>query len=451
MDRVPPAPPGRPLVGNAAEFAEDALTFMLKVRQYGDIVSILFGPFRIYVVNHPDLIHQLLVTDADKVHKSSVLKRAAGNAANRGLVTSDGDLWKRQRKLMQPAFHHKSIRAYAETAVDYTQRFIADWQPGQVYAIDQVMNDLTMHIIVKDLFGVEMGAEARMAGDLLLKLLGITNRRISQAVPIPDWVPTPGNRAFARGVQQLSGLLQGYIDQKRQSNGESHDLLAMLLAARDADDGTTMDDEQIRHELLTLFGAGYDTTAAALMWAWYLIAAHPDVEARFHAEIDTVLNGRAPTFDDLSKLTYTEQIMKEALRLYPPGFMMSRQSIETLTLGDYTFKPGSVFFINIYGVQRDARFFPDPERFDPQRFSPENEATIPKNAYLAFGWGRRICIGSALAMMNAKLILAALGSRYALSVAPGHIVEPEQVFALHARYGMKMVAHARATVAEPVL
>ncbi|MDZ4763259.1 MAG: cytochrome P450 [Chloroflexota bacterium] len=443
MNRVPPSPKGRFLVGSATDFANDALDFMLRVRQYGDIASIKFGPFRIYVLNHPDLIHQVLVTDAAKIRKSSLLKRAAGPAANQGLVTSEGDLWKRQRKLMQPAFHSKSIRAYAESAVDYTLRFIVDWQPGQVYPIEQVMSNLTMHIIVKELFGVDMGPEAKEAGDLVLKLLSLTNDRISQPVPIPDWVPTPGNRAFFGAVDKLSVLIQGYIDQRRQSGVETNDLLSMLLAARDADNGATMDDNQVRHELLTMFGAGYDTTAVALMWAWYLIAANPDVEATFHEEIDTVLNGRLPTFDDLSKLVYTEQILKETMRLYPPAFMMSRQLAEEVQIGGYTFKPGSVFFVNIYGVQRDARFFPDPDHFDPERFSAENEKNIPKYAYLAFGGGARICIGSALALMNAKLILATLGSRYTLSVAPGQIVEPKQVFALHERYGMKMVAHAR--------
>lgn len=453
MSNVPPSLKGRFLVGNAGEFADDALDFMLRVRACGDIASMLFGPFRINIVNHPDLVHQILVTDAAKMRKSNVLKRAAGPSANQGLVTSEGELWKRQRKMMQPAFHHKSIRSYADSAVDYTLRFIEDWKAGEVYSIDRIMADLTMHIFVRELFGVEMGPEAKQAGDLVLELLALTNDRVSQPIPIPDWVPTPGNRKFFKKVGQLSTIIQGYIDERRRVGGEAMDLLSILLAARDADldeddSNAKMDDKQVRHELLTLFGAGYDTTAVALMWALYLISQHPEVEAKFLQEIDSVLEGRLPTFDDAMKMPYTEMILKETMRLYPPGFMLSRQAGEPIDLGGFHFKEGSVFFVNIYGIQRDARFFPDPERFDPERFSPEREKDIPKYAYLAFGAGPRVCIGNSLAMMNAKLILSTLASRYRLKLAPGHIVEPQQVFALHARYGIKMVPELRAPVQE---
>jgi cytochrome P450 len=244
-------------------------------------------------------------------------------------------------------------------------------------------------------------------------------------------------------------MIQRFIDDRRKSGEDKGDLLSMLLMARDEDDGGGMTDQQVRDEAMTVFGAGHETTAAALMWTWYLLSQHPDVEARLMEELDTVLGGRTPQLSDLPRLTYTEMVIKEAMRLYPPAWSVTRQTVgDDVVISGYPIKQGSVVILNIYGVHRDARYFPDPERFDPERFSPENEKTIPKHAYLPFGGGPRVCIGNAFAMMEARLIVATIAQQFHLSLAPGHNVEPQRVFTLRAKYGMKMVATERERATE---
>ncbi|MDZ4766463.1 MAG: cytochrome P450 [Chloroflexota bacterium] len=443
MNRVPPAPKGHPLLGNIPDFTRDTLKFQLDIRQYGDIASFWFGPFRAYMVNHPDAIHQVLVTDADKMHKTRGLKRALDPILGQGLFTNDGEFWKRQRKLVQPAFHTKRIGAYARTMVDYASDTADGWHAGQTLQIERAMAELTMRIIAKTLFDADV-ENAPEVGHAVSQVLEDVNERLNQLVPLPRWMPTAGNRRFYAAVDRLNTTIQGFIDERRRTNDDQGDLLSMLLLAQDADDGGVMTDKQVRDEAMTLFGAGHETTAVAMTWTWYLLAQNPDVEARLHAEIDAVLGGRTPTLEDLSKLVYTGQVIKEVLRLYPPAFAATRAvSAETFEMGGYTFKQKEVIMINIYGVQRDARFFPDPDRFDPDRFSAENEKLIPKYAYLPFGGGPRVCIGNAFAMMEATLLLATLAQRFALRLAPGQVIEPVRKFTLRPKYGMNMIVTPR--------
>jgi cytochrome P450 len=223
----------------------------------------------------------------------------------------------------------------------------------------------------------------------------------------------------------------------------------MLLLAQDEDDGGFMTDKQVRDEAITLFGAGHETTSNALMWTFYCLSEHPEVEARLHAEVDSVLGDRPPTLEDLPRLPYTEMVIKEAMRLYPPAWATAREPNTDVVIGGWPVRPGEVILLNIYGVHRDARFFPDPERFDPERFRPENEKLIPKYAYLPFGSGPRVCIGNAFAMMEARLILATIAQRFALRLAPGHTVKPERMFTLRAKGGMPMIVVPRQPAAEP--
>jgi cytochrome P450 len=443
MQRVPPAPKGHFLLGNIPEFSQDSLKFMLDLRAYGDLASYKFGPYRGYIVNHPDLAHDLLVTHADKTYKNRGLKRALDPILGAGLFTSEGDFWKRQRKLVQPAFHTRRIGAYAETMVEYAQDAIRSWNAGETVEVDLAMNALTMRIIAKTLFDADVNAEAREAGEAVATVLEDVNERLNQIVPLPRWVPTPKNRRFYAAVDRLDRLIQRFIDERRKSGDDKGDLLSMLLMAQDADDGGVMTDKQVRDEAMTLFGAGHETTAVAMTWTWYLLSQHPEVEAKLHAELDSVLAGRAPTLADLPRLPYTEMVLKESMRLYPPAFTVIREVTAPFTLGGYDFKPGRVIIVNIYGIHRDARFFPDPERFDPERFTPENEKRLPKYAYFPFGGGPRICIGNAFAMMEATLLLATIAQRWTLRLAPGQVVEPQRKFTIRPKYGMKMIAEPR--------
>jgi cytochrome P450 len=248
---------------------------------------------------------------------------------------------------------------------------------------------------------------------------------------------------------RLDEMIQKFIDDRRASGEDKGDLLSMLLLARDEDGTGQMNDKQVRDEAMTLFGAGHETTAVALTWTWYLLSQHPEVEARLHEELNIALGGRQPTLEDLPRLPYTEMIIKEAMRLYPPAFGTTREANTNAEIAGYTIKKGQVVYVNIYGVHRDSRFFPDPDRFDPERFSPENEKQIQKYAYLPFGGGPRVCIGNAFAMMEARLILATVAQKYRLKLAPGHQVAPSRLFTLRPKFGMKMVAARRESVLNP--
>lgn len=437
------SPKGHWLLGHMPDFSRDSLGFVLSAREYGDLVRLRFGPFGAWMVNHPDYIHQVLVEDADKYYKTRVTKRVMYPVVGQGLFTNDGESWKRQRRLVQPAFHTKRIGAYADVMVQYAQERMNRWRDGQVLMIDHEMTELTMSIIAKTLFDADVSAEASEVSDVITEVLALMNERFNHLILPPDWLPTRPNRRMKAAVARLDKLIQGFIDDRRRSGEDKGDLLSMLLLARDEDGTGQMTDKQVRDEAITLFGAGHETTANALTWTWYCLSQHPAVERKLHDELDSVVGGRAPRLEDLPNLRYTEMIIKEAMRLYPPAWGTSREAIVDHEIGGHLIKKGEVIFINIYGVHRDARFFPDPERFDPERFSAENEKKIPKYAYLPFGGGPRVCIGNAFAMMEARLILATMAQRYTFSVAPGHVVAPQRVFTLRARHGMKMIAHVR--------
>ncbi len=444
MRLKPPSPKGHFLLGHLPEFSADTLAFMLKMREYGDIVALRFGPFPAYVLNHPDVIHDVLVTNADKYHKSSVTKNVLEPVLGNGIFTSDGEFWRRQRKLVQPSFHTKRIGAYADIITSYAERMLDTWQPGARLAVDDEMTHLTMRIISKTLFDAEVASDVDLIGEAISIVLKNTDDRFNQVPTIPYWVPNRINRQLRANIAKLDTLIQRFIDERRTSGEDKGDLLSMLLAAQD-DDGSVMTDKQVRDEALTLFGAGHETTAVALTWTWYLLSQHPDVEAKLHEELAQVLAGRTPTLDDLPSLKYTEMVIKESMRLYPPAWGTTREVIAETQLREYPLKKRDTVFINIYGMHRDERFFPDPLTFDPERFSPERETSIPKHAYIPFGNGPRICVGNAFAMMEAKLVLATVAQRFRLTLAPGQMVEPQRMFTLRPKYGMDMIVHARDT------
>jgi cytochrome P450 len=437
-----PGPQGRFLVGSAPEFNGDTLNFLLGVRSYGDMVKVSLAGIPLIIVQHPDLMREVLVTQAPKFKKNAftinILKPYVGD----GLFSSDGELWKHQRRLIQPLFHTKYIGNYAETMVQYADDLARKWAEGGTRQVDRDMNQLTMRIIAKTLFDADVEHEAGEVGDSITEGLHLIEQKLQSLLPLPVWIPTHNNRRTRVVVDRQHALVQGFIEVRRRDPQDRIDLLSLLLNARDEAD-QPMSDRQIQDEALTLFNAGHETTSVAMMWTWYLLSQHPEVEAKLHAELDRVLGGKLPTLADLPQLPYTEMILKEALRLFPPAYGTSRDALEPVTIGGYTLQKGQTIFMNFYGVQRDARFFPDPNRFDPERFSPEREKDIPKYAYLPFGGGPRVCIGNAFAMMEAQLLLATLAQRFSLSVAPGFEVIPQRLFTLRARYGMKMVVKNR--------
>ena len=443
--RLPPGPQDNILgTHTLAEFRKDPLAFLLKVaRTYGDILQWPFGPFRSWMVAHPDYVHQVLTTDADKFNKASVTKRSLGPTIGKGLLLSDGEFWRRQRKLIQPAFHMKRLQGYGKVMTDHSERLLAEWQPGQTRDLHHDMMKLTLAIVTRALFDVDVSDKADRIGATVTQLIEVSNRLGSSVFIPPEWVPTRDNRLNRSIRRTLADITMGFINERRATGEDKGDLLSVLLQAADEDTGGHMSDTQVIDESITLFSAGHETTANALTWTFYLLSQNPQAEAALHAELDRALAGRTPDLNDLPNLPYTEMVIKEAMRVFPPVWLIPRQAIAEVAIGGYTLPKGQIIMLSPWVAHRDARFFSDPESFRPERWADGFEKQLPKGAYFPFGGGPRICIGNSFAMMEARLLLATLAQKYSLSLAPGHRVAPEPLITLRPRYGMKMDLHAR--------
>jgi len=422
----------------------DPLAFGLGVaRDFGDIAHYSVGPLHVYQLNHPDFARQILVEQPEKFHKARLIKRAFRPFAGEGLLTSDGALWKRQRKLMQPAFHHGHVAGYGAVMVEYARRMVDTSEDGRTLDLDAEMAKLTLGIVVKTLFGADVTQEADEVGRLMVSVLDAANQRLNSPLHLPSWLPTARNLREKRAVARLDEILHGLIAMRRTSSETLDDLLSVLLRATDDEGGAGMSDQQLRDEMMTLFLAGHETTAMALTWTWYLISQHPDVEAKLFGELHRVLGGRQPAAADLPELPYTEMIVREAMRLYPPAAGFAREPIEDVTIGGYRVPTGSLVTVNTYALHRDPRFFDDPERFHPERFAAGWEERIPRYAYLPFGGGPRVCIGNGFAMMEARLILATVAQRWQLTLEPGQDVRPIQLVTTRPKGGIRMKLKAR--------
>jgi len=442
--QLPPGPP--PISGNIIsqltfmrEFQKDTLgMFTTWARDHGDIQYMQMGKYGQYAISHPDHLHELLVKQAAKFHKSADYKdkhKGLARFLGNGLVVSDGEFWKRQRRLAQPAFHAQRIGGYAETIVDYSSAMLneAGWRAGAALDVDQEMMRLTMLIVARVLFNADVSDDSERVGQAMHAIQESTG----EFDLLPHWLPTPKHIRSARAVRVLDEIVYRIIAERRESGEDRGDLLSMMLMARD-EDGNAMTDEQARDEAVTAFLAGHETTSNTLTWTWYLLSQHPEIEARLHAEIDTALQGHPPTLADLERLPYTDMVIKEAMRVYPPVWSISRVAIEDVQIGGYTIPKGGVVASSIYTLHHDERWYPDPERFDPERFNAENERAIHKYAYLPFGGGPRVCIGNSFALMEARLILATVAQRYRLRLEPTQRVEPHALLTLKPKHGMRM-------------
>ena len=449
-----PGPKGVPFLGSLPDAWQDVLgTLTAAFRDHGEVARLRFGPYDYYLVNDPEIVKHVLVDNAKNYQKSKSyegLRLVLGN----GLVTSEGDFWRRQRKLAQPAFHKEKLQAFATTMVDSTAAMLDRWEGDAALTVDvhAEMMRLTLSIVGRTLFGKDLGADSGDAaeiGDAIRVALRHANDYAEALIKVPPWLPTPGNLRFSRAIKRLDAMVFALIEARRASGRDEQDLLSMLMSARDdADRGMT--DRQLRDEVMTLVLAGHETTAVALGWTFYLLSRHPDVERRMLAEITEVLGDRLPTFDDLPRLTYTAQVLSESMRLYPPVWIFERRALAADRLGDYPIEAGATVAISPYTLHRNARFFPNPEGFDPERFGKEASAARPRTAYMPFAMGPRQCIGDAFAKMEAVLIVAAVLPKYRLSLLPGFRAEAEAKVTLRPRAGLPMRRERRAIATRPV-
>jgi cytochrome P450 len=442
--RRAPGPEGRFLLGNLPDFGRDMLGFFTEcAREYGDVVSLRLGGFPACLLNHPKHFEYVLVTNHRNFVKHSFFWRHVTALFGESLLTSEGDSWLRRRRLAAPAFQHERVAGYGRVMVDYAERRLEGWRDGGTLDIHQEMMRLTMGIVTRTLFDIEMTGEAADeiggAFDTGSAEIAVRFRR---PFKIPDAVPLPSNLRYRRAVRRLDELVYGIIRGRRAAQGDRGDLLSMLMAARD-EDGGAMTDEQLRDEVITLFLAGHETTALALSWTWFLLAQHPEKEAKLHAELDRVLGGRAPTVEDLPHLSYAGMVFHESMRLYPPAYAFGREAVEDCEIGGFHIARGTTLFISPWVAHRDERFFERPEEFEPERWEGNLMKRLPKLAYLPFGGGPRVCIGNSFATMEATLLLATIARKFKLRLAADQAVAPFPSITLRPLSGMRMTAAAR--------
>jgi cytochrome P450 len=412
--QTPPGPRARFPGHMMLEFARRRLPFLIEsAKHYGDIVFFKVGNERIYLFNHPDLIRDVLVTNQKNFIKSRALVRAK-RVLGEGLLTSEGEFHLRQRRLAQPAFHRDRISAYGRSMVEYADRARSRWTEGQSLDMHDDMMKLTLAIVAKTLFSADVENEAAEIGEALTTAFAAFNLGILPFSELLEKLPLPYIKRFEAARARLDETIYRIIDERRATGEDKGDLLSMLLLSQDTEgDGGGMTDTQIRDESMTIFLAGHETTANALSWTWYLLSQHPEIEARFHHEIDA-LGDRLPQPSDLQTLPYTRMILAESMRLYPPAWAVGRRAINDFDAGGYTIPARSMVLMSQFIMHRDPRFHPEPERFDPERWRPEIAATRPKFSYFPFGGGTRICIGEQFAWMEGILILATIAQRWKL-------------------------------------
>ena len=440
----PPGPRGHLIRGNLPEYIRDPLSYLTDLtRQYGDVARLRFFHVPVYILNNPEHIEYVLVTNNRSFIKPvdfrfPFFRGIFGN----GLLTSEGDFWLRQRRLAQPAFHRGRIAEYGRVMVDYSEQMLETWREDETRDVHQEMMILTLKIAVKTLFNVDAERDVVLMSALSNELIKMFELQDSSFWLAHNFLPTPANRRFRRTLKHLDEYIYGIIRQRRQNSEDTGDLLSMLLDAQD-EDGSQMTDQQLRDEVMTLFLAGHETTALALSWTWYLLSQYPDVEAKLMAELESVLSGRTPQVEDLPKMIYAEAIVKEALRLYPPAWAFGRQVIQDCEIAGYPVAKGRQLYFFPWVMHRDPRYFDQPEEFRPERWADERIKQLPKYAYFPFSGGPRVCIGNAFAMMEAVLVLATVAQRYHLKLAQGQIVEPWPVFTLRPKYGINMTIEKR--------
>jgi cytochrome P450 len=442
--KLPPGPKGVPLFGSVFEPRGDSIGYLTRcAREFGDIVFFRFLGVPACFVNRPEYIESVLVTQNNNFVKSKdyrAMRRVLGN----GLLLSEGEFWRRQRKLIQPAFHQERIAAYADIMTGHTQRMLASWSDGQTLDIHEAMMHLTLGIVAKTLFDADVSREAEDVDAALSILMGKFLRQAGLALLLPAWIPLPTSQLLKRAVGRLDKVIYGIIEQRRASGQMSGDLLSVFLQVQD-DEGVGMTDRQLHDEIMTLFLAGHETTANVISWTWFLLGQNAEVEEKLIQELGRVLGGRVPTPADLPQLVYTDMVLRESMRLYPPVWVIGRRALAPFRLGEYELPADTNVLISQLILHKDARYFPEPERFDPDRWSANDSRSksLPRFAYFPFGGGPRVCIGAGFAMMEAVLLLATIAQQFRIQIAPGQTVRMQPTVTLRPRNGIPVTLKRR--------
>jgi cytochrome P450 len=433
-------PPGPDVSGLRAlrRFRRDPIGLLEEAASYGDVSSLRLPRFPAVLLNHPDLVRDVLVGSNRSFRKGPTMQ-AAKRMIGDSLLTTEGEVHRRQRRLIQPLFHHERIAGYAVDMVALAERTADGWRDAQPLDAHAEMARLTLAVVSRTLFGTDLPAEeSRAITGALAGTLAQFDRVFSPLLPITERLPLPATRRFRAAHETFDRLVYGLIDRRRAEGATADDLLSMLLRAQEA--GAGMTDTEVRDEAITLFLAGHETTSNALTWTWHLLSAHPDVRRSWHAELDGALGDRPPTVADLPRLPLTDAVLHEAIRLYPPAWAIGRTALQAHRAGGFDVPAGATVVVSPWLLHRDPRWFADPLAFRPDRWPTGPD---PRHAYVPFGAGPRMCIGEPFAWMEAALLLATIGRRCELDAAPGAGVELQPVVTLRPRHGMPMTVRAR--------
>lgn len=430
--------------GHFRSFRKDAPGFLTRLSQLGDVTNFRMGKIQGFFVNHPDLVRDILVVNAHKFHKGRALKRAK-NLLGEGLLTSEEKSHLRQRRLVQPAFHKQRIISYAESMTEFAERMSGEWKDGEVRDIDHEMMRLTLQIVGKTLFSADVTDDADEVGAAMTTIVNLFNFLL---LPYSEWLeklPLPQSIRFRRAKAKLDEVIYGFINERRASGEDKGDLLSMLILSEDTEgDGGFMSDQQIRDECLTLFLAGHETTANALTWTWYLLSQNPESEKKLHGELDRVLAGRAPSFEDVPNLKYAEAVFAESMRLYPPAWGAGRLCVVDHKYNEYDVPKGSLTLVSPYVAHRDPRFWDAPDEFKPERWETMSvKEASQKYIYFPFGGGVRRCIGEQFAWAEGILLLAAFARKWKLRLQPEQKFGTQAMITLRPKYGMRMKIEKR--------
>jgi cytochrome P450 len=429
---------GLPVIGNLLELRRNPIDLFSEVAEHGNVVGLRFAHAHYFLVNSPETVHHVLV-DNNRNYTKSPNYKGLKLVLGEGLVTSEGEFWRRQRRLSQPAFHRDRVASFVAAMVEETDRMLAAWDArvGDVIDIHAEMMNLALRIVTRTLFSTVVGSEADQIREALNVALHHANDYAEALIKPPQWIPSPKNFRFKRSMKTLDSLVFRIIDARRRGeNADAKDLLAMLMAA--TEDGRGMTDQQLRDEVMTLVMAGHETTANAMAWTFYLLSKDPEVERKLRREVSSAIGERPPGAEDAAKLKYSAMVVQESMRLFPPVWALERQAVEADVVGGCHIPAKALVALSPYLLHRHRAYWDNPEGFDPDRFTPEEVEKRPRFAYLPFGGGPRQCIGMGFAMMEAQMLLARIVQRFRLELIPGHHVEPEPVVTLRPKGGLPM-------------